>query len=286
MPAVREKNIYDDLPVRCEIFWGPAFFQDINGYKEMRKNRRYPSVLEVTDIQRIQLVKEIFATISTRYDFLNRFLSFRRDVFWRRFAVSRMRFFSTNRFLDVATGTGDLAIEAARTHPGIRVTGLDFVSEMMSSGRHKVLHMGFDRRIDLVRGDALHLPFPSASVDVAAVAFGIRNMPDRLAALREMARVVAPGGQVMVLEMTFPESRLFQKIYDIYLNRLLPRLARLFSPNPAAYLYLADSIMNFPTPSQFSALMQQAGLIDVSAWPLTLGITQLHVGRRSEEVKA
>lgn len=248
----------------------------------MTQNRRYPSVRKITDIQRIGLVKEIFSTISTRYDFLNRFLSFRRDVFWRRFAVARMSFFSTRRFLDVATGTGDLAIEAARTYPGIRVTGLDFVAEMMAPGQHKIRRMGFDGRIDLVRGDALHLPFPSASVDVTAVAFGIRNMPDRLAALREMARVVVPGGQVMVLEMTFPESRLFQKIFDIYLNRLLPDLARLFSPNPAAYLYLADSIMNFPTPSQFSALMRQAGLIDVTAWPLTLGITQLHVGRRPE----
>jgi demethylmenaquinone methyltransferase/2-methoxy-6-polyprenyl-1,4-benzoquinol methylase len=249
---------------------------------EMTQNRGYPSVREITDIQRIRLVKEIFSTISTRYDFLNRFLSFRRDVVWRRCAVDRMRFFSTRRFLDVATGTGDLAIEAARSHSAIRVIGLDFVAEMMAPAKPKIRGLEFDRRIDLVRGDAMHLPFPAASVDVAAVAFGIRNMPDRLSALREMARVVVPGGQVMVLEMTFPESRLFQKIYDIYLNRLLPGLARLFSPNPAAYRYLADSIMNFPTPTQFSALMKQAGLIDVTAFPLTLGVTQLHVGRRPE----
>ena len=189
-----------------------------------------------------------------------------------------MRFFNTYRMLDVATGTADLAIGVARKHSRIRVTGLDFVQEMIDFGRVKVQMKHLSDRVRVLRGDALYLPFSDCSFDVAAIAFGIRNIPNKIGALKEMARVVVPGCQVMVLEMTFPRSGPFRNLYNMYLNQMLPRLARAFSPNPQAYHYLGDSIMNFPAPDTLARLMEEAGLKKVRKHSLTLGITHLHVG--------
>ncbi|MDD3846658.1 MAG: bifunctional demethylmenaquinone methyltransferase/2-methoxy-6-polyprenyl-1,4-benzoquinol methylase UbiE [Syntrophorhabdaceae bacterium] len=244
---------------------------------------KYPSVRAVSEKERIGMVKEMFSTITGKYDFLNHFLSLRRDIAWRRFTVKKMRFFNTWRFLDVACGTADLSIDAARRHSRINVTGVDFVFEMLDLGRDKVKRKGLDRRVTLMQGDALELPFCDNSFDVVAVAFGIRNIPDRERALREMLRVAVPGGTVMVLEMTFIQNRIFKFMYHIYLNHILPRLAKRFSPNPAAYHYLADSIMNFPQPDAFAAMMEKAGMVNVMKYPLTLGVTYLHVGTKPEE---
>ena len=231
-------------------------------------------------MERIRMVRHIFSTITGKYDFLNHFLSLRQDIVWRKSAVRRMRFFKTFRLLDVATGTGDLAMEAAYTHPGIRITGLDFVKEMLQAGKKKIREQGLSSRIDLIRGDALNIPFTEETFDVASIAFGIRNIPDKVAALREMVRVVAPGGRVMVLEMTFPRLPLITRFYDLYLNRLLPLLAGLFSPNPEAYRYLGDSIMNFPTTDHFLALMKEAGLVHLGMQSMTLGISRLFTGQK------
>lgn len=250
---------------------------------EKRVDKAYPSVREVTDNERVGMVKEIFSTITPRYDFLNHFLSLRRDIAWRRFAVKKMRFLRTKRFLDIACGTGDLSIDVARKYPGITVNGVDFVWEMIRVGREKIDQEKLSGRIQFMTGDALYLPFRDNTFDVAAMAFGIRNIPDKHAALREMLRVVVPGGQVMILEMTFTRNRLFQSFYNIYLNHLLPRLARRFSANPAAYHYLADSIMNFPTPEEFTALMEGAGIENVDAHSLTFGVTYLHVGTKTRD---
>jgi demethylmenaquinone methyltransferase/2-methoxy-6-polyprenyl-1,4-benzoquinol methylase len=249
---------------------------------EKRVDKSYPSVREVTERERVGMVKEIFATITSRYDFLNHFLSLRRDIAWRRFAVRKMRFFQTKRLLDVACGTGDLSIDAALRHPQIAVNGIDFVQEMIRIGQEKTDQERLGQKIRFMAGDALHLPFRDNTFDVAAMAFGIRNIPDRQGALREMLRVVVPGGQVMILEMTFTRNRLFQVFYNIYLNHILPRLARRFSSNPAAYRYLADSIMNFPIPEEFTSLMEGVGIENVAAYSLTFGVTYLHVGMKPE----
>ncbi len=240
----------------------------------------YRSVREVTDAERIGMVKEIFSTVTGRYDFLNHFLSLRRDIAWRRYAVKKMAFASTCRFLDIATGTADLAIGAALRHPGITVVGLDFMEEMLQAGRPKIAGVGLSGRVQLLRGDALALPFPDDSFDVAGIAFGIRNIPDRLQALREMRRVVIPGGRVMVLEMAFTPNWFSNLVYHAYLNRVLPRLAKRFSLNPAAYGYLADSIMNFPPPREFSALMREAGMVDTETHKLTFGATYLYIAKK------
>jgi demethylmenaquinone methyltransferase/2-methoxy-6-polyprenyl-1,4-benzoquinol methylase len=231
------------------------------------------------------MVKEMFSTITGKYDFLNHFLSLGQDIAWRRFAVQRMRFFRTFRFLDVATGTADLAIETVKAYPRVGVVGLDFVQEMIDKARWKIEKKDGFRRIGLLRGDALHIPFPDGSFDVAGIAFGIRNIPDRKGTLEEMRRVVAPGGQVLVLEFQIPGSPFFRDLYDLYLNRLLPFMARLFSPNPAAYEYLGDSIMTFPSPTAFTRLMADAGLERVRCLPLTRGITHLYIGFKPERKK-
>lgn len=246
----------------------------------MKRNtgKKYPSVSGTTDYQHIRMVKEIFSTITEKYDFLNHLMSLRRDISWRRFAVARMRFSRTHRFLDVATGTCDLAIETALGHPGVYVVGLDFVKEMIDVGQEKIKRRGLSTKVGLLRGDALNIPFPPDQFDAAGMAFGIRNIPDKLQVLKEMARVVVPGGQALILELTAPRRKLLTGLYRLYLNRVLPRLARPFSPNPEAYHYLGDSIANFPTPFEFASLMEQAGLGDVEIHSLTLGITHLYVG--------
>ncbi len=240
--------------------------------------QKYPLVAETTDGERVSMVREIFSTITKKYDFLNHLLSLGRDIAWRRCAARKACFFQTYRFLDVATGTGDMAIEAAHMHPRIRVIALDFVRQMMDKGRTKIAKRHLRDRIRMLVSDALHLPFHDNSFDVAGIAFGIRNIPNRVLVLQEMNRVVVPGGQVMVLEMTLPRNRLLRGIYQTYLNRILPTLARAFSSNPAAYSYLADSIVHFPEAEGFVGLMDQAGIKTVEKYPLTLGITHLYVG--------
>lgn len=246
--------------------------------------RKYPTVKTVTDHERISMVKEIFSTITDKYDFLNHLLSLRRDVAWRRFAIKKMLFPENGSFLDVACGTGDLSIGAAIKYPHIRVTGIDFIPEMIKVGKRKVEKRGLSGRITLLHGDALSLPVPDNAFDVTGIAFGIRNIPDRQRALEEMLRATAPGGQIMILEFTFVQNRFFKVLYYVYLNYLLPLFAKLFTKNPAAYHYLADSIMNFPSPDEFARLMEETGMIEVEKYPLTFGITWLHIGKKPELV--
>jgi len=245
-------------------------------------SEKYRLTDEIRDTDRVDMVKDIFSTITGKYDFLNHVLSLRQDIVWRRFAVKKMRFFKTRRFLDVAAGTCDLAIEAATHYQTVRVTGLDFAEEMLDQGRKKIAARGLSERIHLIRGDALHMPFPQDTFDAAGVAFGIRNIPDRLNALCELRRVVAPGGQVLILELSLPQGGYFRRCYDLYLNRLIPLVAGAFSPNPEAYLYLAGSVMRFPSDRGFAGIMHDAGWVDVRAYALTFGICRLFVGCKRE----
>lgn len=238
----------------------------------------YPSTKDLPAELHIRMVKEIFSTVTGRYDCLTRLLSLCRDMSWRRFAAKTLQRGGTGRFLDVATGTADLAVEAARRHPGCRVVAADLMKEMMVLGAGKLQRQNLTGRVRLVQADAAHLPFPTDAFDAASMAFGIRNIPDKTRALAEMRRVVAPGGQVLVLEMTRPGHGLFSRLFVLYLRTVMPLAAALFSPNPAAYRYLADSILTFPSPSDFAALMKRAGLSPVESYSLTWGITHLFVG--------
>lgn len=249
------------------------------GKQIKNKSGSYPSVAKLKSAEHTGIVKEIFASITGEYDFLNHMLSLRRDIAWRKTTVARMRFSQTRRFLDVATGTADVAIAAALAHPRIRVTGIDLSREMLDAGRTKVEKRNLGDRISLMEGDALQLPFPDNHFDAVAIAFGIRNIPDRPRALREMRRVIVPGGQLMVLEMSLPEEgSLMRPFYSFYLRKVLPFLARPFSANAQAYVYLADSISLFPSPSKFAAMMKEAGFKSIEQTRLSLGITYLHIG--------
>jgi demethylmenaquinone methyltransferase/2-methoxy-6-polyprenyl-1,4-benzoquinol methylase len=238
--------------------------------------------------QRKLVVRDIFSTFHRTYDLANRVLSLRRDLAWRRFALRRMRYSPRGRILDVATGTADLAIMAARAFPDIEVDGIDFAEPMLEIGRAKIESRGLGSRIRLARADALDLPFPDATFDVTAIAFGMRNIPDMARALREMSRVTVPGGQVMVLEMSAEVVFPFRGPYLFYLNRLLPAVGRLVAGDAAAYVYLAESIARHPSPDAFAGMMSSAGLIQIELRRLTWGAAYLHIGRtpRGREVES
>jgi len=242
----------------------------------------YPSIKDLSNEQRVLLVRRIFSSVTDRYDFLNHFLSVGRDKAWRRFLVKRLVFFSTHRLLDLATGTGDVAIVAARYHSRIQVFGLDFAKSMLDAAAEKIGPIGLSGRISLIEGDAMNLPFPDGSFDAVTVSFGIRNMPDRRGVLEEIVRILLPGGKVYLLELTTPQSKWFRTLYLLYLNHILPRMSRWFTKDPAAYQYLAESILQFPSADDLANEIEQVGLKDVQKFPLSLGITYLHEGSKPQ----
>jgi len=243
---------------------------------------KYPPVNQMNDGQRIEIVQDIFATVTEKYDFLNRFLSLRRDVYWRKKTIEQMQFNENKSLLDVATGTADVALECAKYHKDVKVQGVDFVQRMIDFGRKKAQAMHLQDQVKLDWGDATQLEFSDSSFGVCSMAFGIRNIPDKIKALKEMQRVIVPGGQVVILELTTPEPGFWRRLYSFYLNGLLPKLARLFSKNPSAYEYLADSIMNFPTRREFVELLESIGLKNCQAIPLTLGVCTIYIGNKED----
>lgn len=230
-----------------------------------------------SDEERIHAVKRIFSSITPHYDLLNHIMSGRRDVYWRRFSVSRIHKDAQN-ILDVATGTGDLAIDIALSLPHCQVVGLDFVPVMMDTAISKTAKKGLSARISYVAGDATFLPFFDNRFDAATIAFGLRNIPNREKALREMMRVVRPGGQVIVLEMTFPKNLRLRRFFSWYLNTAIPMLGYVISGDARAYQYLPDSIQDFLRPDQLTYLLESVGITSIKTFPLTFGLTYVHEG--------
>ncbi len=223
-------------------------------------------------------VREMFDRIAPAYDRLNHTLSLAIDRLWRRRVVRIVRSFSPRRILDVATGTGDLALAMARCIPGARILGVDLSEGMLDEARRKAVERGMDERIVLEAGDAEHLEVATASIDAVTVAFGVRNFGDMEAGLREMVRVLRPGGRLVVLEFSTPTNPLFRWIYRQYSHLLLPRIGGMISRDRRAYEYLPDSIEEFPAPARFLELMQQAGCTDCCARSQTFGIAQIYTG--------
>ena len=221
------------------------------------------------------MIRKMFDSIAPRYDSLNRLLSLRRDTSWRRWAGDKVLIDKEGTYLDVATGTADVALEIKRQAPLSRVVALDFASRMLDLARKKVVGKG----IDLVRGDALRMPFPDNAFDGAIVAYGMRNFPDRFLGLQEMRRVVKPHGRVVILEFSTPTG-FGGMAYDIYLSRFLPWMGGLVSGNPKAYRYLHDSVEAFPPTQAFCDMMVHAKLARIRYYPLTLGITICYVGEK------
>jgi demethylmenaquinone methyltransferase/2-methoxy-6-polyprenyl-1,4-benzoquinol methylase len=224
----------------------------------------------------------MFDRIAARYDAMNRVLSFGLDRGWRRRTVRALQLGDAPRVLDLATGTGDLAIDIARMHPGAQVIGLDPSPRMLAVAQAKLARRGLTDRVTLVRGDAQALPYASCEMDAATIAFGIRNVPDRPAALREMARVVRPGGRVAVLELGEPRNGVMARMARLHCHHIVPRLGALLS-GAREYRYLQRSIAAFPPAAEFAAVMQRAGLHVIEVVPLTFGVCTLYVATPQEE---
>ncbi|MCX5743738.1 MAG: bifunctional demethylmenaquinone methyltransferase/2-methoxy-6-polyprenyl-1,4-benzoquinol methylase UbiE [Proteobacteria bacterium] len=225
---------------------------------------------------------QMFDRIAARYDAMNRVLSFGLDRGWRKKTVAALQLGEHARVLDVATGTGDLAIEIAKRHPGTTVVGLDPSEGMIAVGRVKVARRAMTDRVSFVVGDAQQLPHANCEFDAATIAFGIRNVPDRGAGLRELARVVRPGGRVAVLELGEPRRGFFAGAARFHTHVVVPRLGALLS-GAKEYRYLQRSIAAFPPAEEFAALMRASGLQVLDVVPLTFGACTLYVATPAED---
>lgn len=223
-------------------------------------------------------IRTMFDRIAPRYDLLNRVLSAGIDARWRRRCIDEAR--SANRVLDVCSGTGDLLIEFLRRDPGRRGVGVDLSTGMLTRGADKLGRHGFGERGQMTAGDAERLPVASASVDAVTVAFGIRNVGEPLAALREMHRALRPGGRALILEFSMPEGTL-GAAYRLYFTHVLPRIGGWVSGDAGAYAYLPASVARFARPTEFGALMREAGFDPVAWHALTGGIAHLYIGERN-----
>lgn len=233
-----------------------------------------------TDQTKKEEVREMFDNIAPKYDLLNHTLSVNIDRIWRRRVVNEVRRAKPRRILDVATGTGDLAIALARRIRDVQVMGVDLSEAMLAVARRKVEARGLDNRIVLERGDAEHLDVADASVDAATVAFGVRNFGDLAAGLRELARTIKPGGKVVILEFSRPRNRVFRALYEFYSYKILPRIGGLVSRDKRAYEYLPASVGEFPAPAVFLEMMEKAGFRNCRARSQSFGIAQIYIGER------
>ncbi len=219
-----------------------------------------------------ETVRTMFQRIAGRYDLANHLLSGGLDFWWRERGAQIVRGWNPRRVLDLATGSGDLALTIAKKLPKAEITGVDFCAEMLETARAKGL-------AKTVVADALQLPFEDGSFEAATCAFGLRNMADWAAALREMARVLAPGGHLLVLDFSLPRGPL-RPVYRAYLHHVLPWLAGIVTGEKQAYDYLGASIEKFPSGDAMCELIRASGFHDASAQPLTGGIVTLYCATR------
>jgi demethylmenaquinone methyltransferase/2-methoxy-6-polyprenyl-1,4-benzoquinol methylase len=222
----------------------------------------------------------MFDAIAPRYDLLNHLLSLGLDRRWRQRAIRELQPSEGERIVDLCTGTGDLAIAAVRSAPGVEVVGVDFAGEMLRRASRKIAGSRLGRAIRLVRGDGMRIPLRDGTCDAAMVAFGIRNVAEPAVALGEMARVVKPGGRLAILEFGQPRIPGIRTLYLWYFRYVLPRVGRRVSKHESAYSYLPASVGVFPPPDVFARVIADAGFDAVRAVPLTLGIVYLYVARR------
>ena len=222
-----------------------------------------------------QQVAKMFNSISGRYDFLNHFLSLGIDIRWRKKAIHYLKQFAPDTILDVATGTGDFAIEAVNLNPS-RIIGVDISEGMLAIGRKKVLSMGLEEKIALQIGDSENLPFPDNSFDAVIVAFGVRNFENLEKGLSEIYRVLKTGGHLVVLEFSKPVKFPMKQLYRTYFKYILPTLGRLISKDKTAYTYLPESVEAFPDGDNFLSHLRKLNFNSCHTRPLTFGISSLY----------
>lgn len=212
----------------------------------------------------------MFDNIAHRYDLLNRILSLGIDITWRKKAVKYLGTIQPKTILDVATGTGDFAFEALSIKPE-KVTGYDISEGMMKYGREKAKQAGVSSIVEFVKGDSEQMPFADNSFDAITVGFGVRNFENLETGLKEMYRVLKPGGRVAILEISQPPNAIIRALYGLYFSRILPVIGRLFSKDVRAYTYLPESVKAFPEGLAFVKILGNIGFRNVQWKPLTFG---------------
>lgn len=218
----------------------------------------------------------MFDSIAPRYDFLNHFLSMGIDIRWRRKAVKMLKPYQPEVVLDIATGTGDFAIEATRLKPK-EIIGLDISAGMLEVGRKKISKKGLDSVIRMVQGDSEDLPFEDNSIGAITVGFGVRNFENLEKGLGEMLRVLKPGGAVVILEPSVPKRFPMKQLFGLYFRGILPLVGRMVSRDSRAYTYLPESVKAFPNGKDFVAICEKTGYKNPRYQPLSFGICALYI---------
>jgi len=224
-------------------------------------------------------VAKMFDNISHRYDFLNHFLSLGIDKGWRHTAINFLRPLKPAQILDVATGTGDFALQALALKPE-KVIGVDISEGMLSVGRKKIANKHLEKLVELRNGDSENLPFEENRFDAVTVGFGVRNFENLNKGLREIFRVLKPGGMIVVLEFSRPRKFPFKQLYRFYFRFILPKIGRIVSSDKAAYTYLPESVEVFPDGDDFIHILHQTGFKNTQCRPLTFGISSIYVGTK------
>lgn len=220
----------------------------------------------------------MFNNISGKYDFLNHFLSFGIDKIWRRKAISLLKDLKPRTMLDVATGTGDFALESLRILNPDHITGIDISEGMLTIAREKIKARRLSDKFLVKVGDAENLDFGSNSFDAVTVAFGVRNFENLQKGLNDICRVLKPGGRAVILEFSNPKAFPIKELYQFYSKYILPRIGRVFSKDNRAYTYLPESISQFPDGTSFTELLKKAGFKSAESRPQTFGICTIYVG--------
>jgi len=226
-----------------------------------------------------QQVRSMFNNIAHRYDFLNHFLSAGIDYSWRRKAIKLIGQNKPKKILDVATGTGDLAIEASKLKPE-KIIGIDIAEDMLAYGREKLIKKNLSHLITLETGDSENLNFDDHTFDAVMVAFGVRNFENLKKGLSEMYRVLNLKGMVMVLEFSKPKRFPVKQLYNFYFRYILPGLGKIISGDSSAYTYLPDSVGAFPPGSKFLEILEEIGFTNTRQIPLTFGIATIYLGTK------
>lgn len=224
-------------------------------------------------------VEEMFDHISPKYDLLNHLLSMNIDKLWRRKAIKMLKPLKPLSILDVATGTADFAVAAAKINPD-KIVGIDLSEGMLKVGRQKVQRKGLDHIIELVKADSEALPFDDHTFDASIVGFGVRNFENLQKGLSEIYRVLKPGGEFIILEFSRPRNKVFSSLYFFYFMRVLPWLGRRISKNHRAYSYLPESVQQFPDGKDFVDILGKTGFRDCTYKPLTGGIATIYKARK------
>lgn len=224
-------------------------------------------------------VEEMFDNIAPKYDFLNHLLSMGIDITWRKKAIKLIGKKNPKAILDVATGTGDFALEAKSLNPD-RIVGLDISEEMLNVGRKKISAKKLDSLIEMVKADSEALPFKDATFDAITVGFGVRNFAHLEVGLGEMLRVLKPGGQVAIIEISQPTSFPVKQVYNIYFKHILPTVGKMVSKDARAYTYLPESVTHFAQGQEFADILTKVGYKNATFTPLTFGAATMYVASK------